>query len=223
MKHLRMICMSIALCDASFAFAAQSSSTILPDNVILCQANAGCFSKTAFGISYKVIRVPRFTVMASLSEESGYERADITILNNSGLPLNLTPDDFRIEVLTPKPRVLSYVSPADLKNVPPPAAIPPLPDENTPAGLSSSPRMIAASNSQNADIDELYTEAKRREILRQAHDKAVAQQPFHAALLAPNEMTSGRVYFEGDKHVRSINLVIPVAGLVFEFPYEIKR
>ena len=223
MKHLRRICLALALSYPTLAVAASSPTAILPDNIVLCQPNSGCFNKTLFGRSYKVLNTPRFLVMVSVSREAGYTRADVSISNNSGLPLNLTPDDFRIEVLSPKPKILSYISPTDLKNIPLSPAIPSLPTENTSAAATSSPRMLVASTPQISSIDELYAGARGREVLQEAYDKAVAQQYLSAASIAPNEIVRGRVYFQRDKHAEEFNIVLPVAGLVFEFPYETNR
>jgi hypothetical protein len=41
----------------------------------------------------------------------------------------------------------------------------------------------------------------------------------------PNEVTSGRVYSERDngKKAERVNVVLPIAGVVFEFPYLMER
>ncbi len=110
---------SAVLGSAAFSFASSIPKSVLPDNIVVCESSAGCVNKTLFGRTYKVITTPRFTVMVSVSQEGVYTRADVSITNNSGLPLSLSPDDFRVEVVTPKPKVLLYVSPADLKDLPP--------------------------------------------------------------------------------------------------------
>jgi hypothetical protein len=224
MKHLRRICLILFLSSTTFVIASNAPTSIVPDNVVLCQSNSGCFNKILFGRSYEVLNTPRFTVMASISREGDYMRADVSIFNSSGLPLNLAPDDFRIEVLSPKARILTYISPADLKNVPPSPAIPSLPDENPGAtATSSTPHMLAVSNTQTPGIEELYAAAKKREALREGYDKAVAQQHLVASSIASGETVRGRVYFERDKHAEAINLVLPIAGLVFDFPFQMKR
>jgi hypothetical protein len=224
MNHPRRICLILFLSSTTFVTASNTPTSIVPDNIVLCQSKSGCFNKILFGRSYEVLSTPRFTVMASISREGEYMRADVSIFNNSRLPLNLAPDDFRIEVVSPKARILTYISPADLKDIPPSPAIPPLPDENTGAtATSSSAHMLAVSSTQTPGIDELYAAAKRREALRESYDKAVAQQHLVASTIAPGETVRGRVYFERDKHAEAINLVLPVAGLVFDFPFQVKR
>jgi hypothetical protein len=222
MKHFRRIFLTLAFSSATFAVAANIPRSILPDNVVICQANAGCFDKTLFGRSYKVLSTSRFTVMVSVSKEGSYTRADISISNNTGLPLNLNPDDFRVEVLSPKFKTLSYVSPADLKHVPSSPAIPPMPPEQIDAAVSYAPRLLAASTMQDSTPDD-YAAIKKREAQQEAYDKAVAQQHLAAVSISPNEVIRGRVYFQRDKHAQLVNLVFPVAGLVFEFPYQMNR
>src|SRR5580698_1356207 len=124
----------------TLTFAASVPKTILPDNVITCQPNANCFGKTLYGRNYRVINTPRFTVMVAISREGAYTRADISIANNTVLPQSLTPEDFRVEVLTPKPKILLYVPPANLVLPPPP---PPPTPARTPAPPPNPPPQAA--------------------------------------------------------------------------------
>ena len=84
MKHFCRICLTLVFSSAIFAAAANIPRSILPDNVLICQANAGCFDKILFGRSYKVLSTPRFTVMVSVSNEGSYTRADISISQQYG-------------------------------------------------------------------------------------------------------------------------------------------
>ena len=221
MVSFQRIVLALFLSSAPFAVAATTPQSIVPDNIILCQANAGCVHKDLLGRSYQVLSTPRFIVMVSVSREGSYTRADVSVSNNTGLPLNLNPDDFRIEELTPKFRVLSYIAPADLKKIAPSPAIPaPLSEEVAAATVSSAPRLIEASATQNGGRDETFAADHKREALQEAYDRAIAQQHLAAVSIAPNEVARGRVYFQRDKHAQAMNLVLPVAGMVFEFPYQ---
>lgn len=227
---------------ATFSFAASVPKTILPDNVVVCEPSAGCVSKTLFGRSYKVIATPRFTVMVSVSQEGGYTRADVSVSNNTDMPLSVSPDDFRVEVVTPKPKVLNYIPPKDL-NLPPanpaPAAAPPAPAPNPglrspgPAHQSfvaSEPEAPASPLSATSDATPQMTEAQmlyaaeEQKIAQQeATDRASAEKHLSATSIPPNEVTRGRVYFERDKKSHLVNVVLPIAGVVFEFPYALKH
>jgi hypothetical protein len=211
----------------TFTFAASVPKTILPDNVITCQPNANCFSKTLYGRNYRVINTPRFTVMVAISREGPYTRADVSIANNTILPQSLTPEDFRVEVLTPKPKILLYVPPSSLKDLhtTPTPAPQPQTTPTPPVGSSFLPQQSSLSftpdPAQVPEVEENESDAKRL-ALQQAADKAASDHPLEATSLPPNEVTRGRVYFESDKHARLVNIVLPIAGLVFEFPYSMR-
>jgi hypothetical protein len=229
MTLLQRLSLVATLSSATLSFAASiPSKTILPDNIILCEPNAACVSKTLFGRNYKVLTTPRFTVMVAISHEGIYTRADVSIINHTDMPLSLTPEDFRVEVLTPKPKVLLYVPPANLVLPPPP--LPPAPAAATQAPhptthndsafvtQSPTPTDTAANPASTSEID-----AAKEKALQEDAEKAATEQHLAATSIPPNEATSGRVYFERDKHAHLVNVVLPIAGLVFEFPYAMKK
>jgi hypothetical protein len=206
---------------ATFSTASDVPKPILPDNVILCAPEAGCTNQTLFGRHYKVLSSSRFTVMVSISQTGPYTRADVSIANNSGYPFNLSPDDFRVEVVTPKPKILLYVAPADLKDLPPQTP-PPAHDIATAAPANPILKTVslseAAPSSRNpTGIDPLYE--KKEAALQEVVEQAAVQKDLAAASISPNEVIRGRVFFKRDKRAREINIVLPIAGAVFEFPY----
>jgi hypothetical protein len=221
MSLLRNLCFLTAVGSATFSFASSVAKSVLPDNVVVCESNTGCVNKTLFGRTYKVITTPRFTVMVSVSREGVYTRADVSITNNSGLPLSLTPDDFRVEVVTPKPKVLLFVPAADLKDLVPSPWLEAAPGN---ASQPAVPHQDAEAKfaKQTPGIDALDTAAKQRAAEQEKTEKAAAEKPLLAASIAPNEVTRGRVYFERDKKAQLVNVMLPIAGLVFQFPYALK-
>ncbi len=218
MKIIQKLSFAATLASATFTFAAGASKdtqkTIQPENVILCEA--ACETRTLNGHNYKVIETPRFTVMVSISHEGSYTRADVSIANHTDMPLAMTPDDFRVEVVTPKPKVLLYVPPASLVLPPPPtaAAAPVAPP------AQPTPAMSAFSAAPPAPESQLSEEEKQK---AEATDKAATDQYLAATSIAPNETGRGRVYFERDRRSHLVNVVLPIAGLVFEFPYAMKK
>jgi hypothetical protein len=248
MTLLQRFSLFCAFGSTTFAIASGIPKAILPDNVVLCASGSGCSNKKLFGRTYKVLETPRFTVMVSVSREGSYTRADVSITNNAGYPLNLSPDDFRLEVPGPKPRVLLYVAPADLKDIAPP---PPVPTAETfidpatpppaasavvtsaPAATDSTqPKLQTVSISttptvestpDTPNIDELYLAAKKKAALQEAIDRATAQKDLAAVSISPNESVRGRVFFERDKKSKEVTVVLPIAGMVFEFPYILER
>jgi hypothetical protein len=207
MTPLRSLPLVSLLSLATVSFAADIPKTILPDNVIRCEPDTGCVSQTLDGRSYKVLATPRFTVMVAISHEGLYTRADINIFNKTDVPLNLSPEDFRVEVVTPKPKVLLYVAPADLKDLPSesPAIAPTVAKEEKPAVL--------------VPIGNQLFSAKKETVAQ----PETPQPHLISTSLAPSRATSGRVYFERDKHAHLVNVVLPIAGVVFEFPYAMKK
>jgi hypothetical protein len=229
MTLLQKLSLAATLGSATFSVASSipkdAQKTILPDNVIRCEPSAGCVNQTLYGRSYKVITTPRFTVMVAISSEGVYTRADVSIANHTDTPLSMTPEDFRVEVLTPKPKVLLYISPAHLVLPPPP--LPPAPAAATAARPATAASFVAQSPALTAaapapavgESDPDAAEAREKE----AADKAAAEQHLTATAIGPNEVTRGRVYFERDKKSHLVNVVLPIAGLVFEFPYAMKH
>jgi hypothetical protein len=204
--------------SAASSFAASIPRTILPDNIVRCEPNAGCVNKMLYGRNYQVITTPRFIVMVSVSREGSYTRADVSVTNNTDMPLNVSPDDFRVEVVTPKPKVLLYVPPQQL-NLPaaqPAAAAAPAPQPAT---------SVSATNpgTQTDGAAKVEDVMEQKAVQQEVADKAASQQNLAATSIPPNEVTRGRVYFESDKKANLVNVVLPIAGVVFEFPYALKR
>jgi hypothetical protein len=162
--------------------------------------------------------------MIAISNEAVYTRADVSIANHTDTPLNMSPEDFRVEVLTPKPKGLLYVPPANVVLPPPPApkaADAPAPRPAVAASFvpQSSALTTPAGAPLTGEADPDAAEAREKE----AADKAAAEHNLTATSIAPNEVTRGRVYFARDKKSNLVNVVLPIAGLVFEFPYAMKH
>jgi hypothetical protein len=219
MTPLQKLSLAATLSFTAVSFAASISKTIQPDNVILCESNAACLTETVNGRSYKVLNTPRFTVMVSVSREGDYTRADISVTNKTDMPLNVTPDDFRVEVVTPKPKVLNYIPPANL-NLPPAQPI------ATSAPHTPLPPVAAGFNAASgsaAPVVEVDDSASQQKSIQESAEKASRDHDLSATSIAPNEAMRGRVFFARDKHAHLVNVVLPIAGVVFEFPYAMKK
>lgn len=235
MTILKSAYVACTLCTTIFAVAADTSKTIVPDNVVSCQS-ASCVNETRYGQTYKVLATSRFTVMVSLADTGDYTRADVSISNNTGLPLSVTPDDFRVEVLGSKPKVLLYVAPSDRKELvvlPPAGAITGAVTGTSTGATTPAPRTVAAAPVAPAPAAAKIpaTEVPTLSPLLSPQELAemtAGQKDLPATLLAPNQVLRGRVYFEGDKRsshdkkAHLVKVVFPLAGEVFEFPYAIK-
>ncbi len=212
--------LAAAIGSTASSFAASIPKTILPDNIVRCEPDAGCVNQTHYGRNYKVMATPRFTVMVSISHEGIYTRADISVTNNTDMPLSVSPEDFRVEVVTPKPKVLLYIPPAEL-NLPqaqPAAAASPVQGVPQASGFLAVAPGVEASLPAKSEDAEVQKAAQR-----EAAEKVASQQHLAATSIPPSEVARGRVYFASDKKAQLVNVVLPIAGVVFEFPYALKR
>jgi hypothetical protein len=231
MTILQKLSLAATIGSATISFAAGASKTpskiIQPDNIIVCETSAACETITIHGRAFKVINTPRLTVMVAVSHEGNYTRADVSITNHTDAPFTMTPDDFRVEVVTPKPKVLLYVPPSNLALPQPPlppaaAPAPKTPGSNSFLTQSPAPPVEADTPTPATPDTDPITEAKQKAAQDDA-DKATSEQNLETTSIAPNQETRGRVYFERDKRAHLVNVVLPIAGSVFEFPYAMKK
>jgi hypothetical protein len=219
--------LALVLAGTSAFSNAAKIPTNLNDNVLTCGTNAQCSNKVMFGGRIRWIETAKFTVMASISKEGAYTRADVSIANHQDYPQAVSPQDFRVEVVSPKPRVLLYIPPPELQNLPaPPAVAEPAPDPAPAAAPARwnelEPALAGAEANKTPTIDELFAQAKREEARKEAEEKAAAQKHLEAAAIPANEVVRGRVYFQKDSRAKQVTVVLPISGVVFEFPYATK-
>jgi hypothetical protein len=182
-------------------------------NVVVCEPNAGCIHHTIFGHDYKILSTDRFTVMVFLSSEGRYTRADVSITNLTPDPINLTPEDFRIQALASRSKVFLYVPPAQLENLPTATRATPNAGTDTP--------LTNPNPNPNPEPTEL--DAQKR-AAQEALELAAATPHLKAITIPPNQAVHGRVYFERDPRAtpQQVNVVLPIAGTIFKFPDVIK-
>jgi hypothetical protein len=229
MTLLRGSLLSVVLAGCSVVSFAAKIPTNLNDNVVRCGQNALCSNKVMFGRNYKVMQTAKFTVMVSISNEAAYTRADVSIENHADYSQNISPQDFRVEVVSPKAKVLLYVPPAQLQNLPvnpvvaaavaPAAAV--VQTAVVEVVLVKAASAVAPATPVTPNIDELYAAAKQAEAEKLAAEKTAALKHLVAAAIPANDVVRGRVYFEKDPKAKQVNVVIPVSGMVFEFPYSL--
>ncbi|HXC95040.1 MAG TPA: hypothetical protein VNU92_05030 [Edaphobacter sp.] len=198
MLPLRTVLMASIVAATPLALAADLSRD---PNVVVCHPHAGCIHHTIFGHDYKVLNTDRFTVMVSLSNEGSYTRADVSITNLTSTPINLSPEEFRIQALS-RAKVFPYVSPSRVENIP------------TPDRMAYIPANTLVSE----------REAARQRDAQEAAELFASAPLLKAITIPPNQAVHGRVYFERDASAafQQINVVLPIAGTVFKFPGFIK-
>ena len=198
---------TIALLSAStLALAATVPS--VESATVTCQDSSTCRSETIDGRLYRVIETPRMVVRVSLSTEGDYTRADVSISNNSVAQLNVLPSEFRMDVISPRPHTLDYVEPASLRS----------------ASLSSvSPTARLTRASRRALRAPLGPQA-----LQPASSSALTLLPpkpqpdLVPTSLLPEGALEGKVFFTRDPRARAVTLVLPLAGAVFAFPFQLQ-
>jgi len=199
----------IAVFGSIFTSATLSLAANLPRNanVVICQPNAGCIHHTIFGHDYKILNTDRFTVMVFLSNEGRYTRADVSITNLTPTPINLSPEDFRIQALASKAKVFLYIPPSQLDSLP------------TPNAAIDAPLANPNLNPESSEF-----EAARQRAVQEALELAAATPHLKAITIPPNQAVHGRVYFERDPRAtpQQVDVVLPIAGTIFKFPDVIK-
>jgi hypothetical protein len=179
-------------------------------NIVICQPNAGCIHHNIFGHDYKMLSTDRFSVLVFLSTEGRYTRADVSITNFTPTPINLSPEDFRIEAINSRSKVFLYVPPSQLEDLP------------TPTRATSNDATAILNPNSNSEISEL--EAARQRAAQEAVELAATTPHLKAIVIPPNQAVHGRVYFERDPSAthQQVNVVLPIADTVFKFPDVIK-
>jgi hypothetical protein len=207
MTPLRKAAFASILSTTTFSLAANLPRNV---NIVICRPNAGCIHHTIFGHDYKMLSTDRFSVMVFLSTEGRYTRADVNITNLTPIPINLSPEDFRIEATTAKSKVFIYVPPSQLENVP------------TPTQATPNDDVLIPNSNSNFEVSEL--EAARQRAAREATELAATTPHLRAIIIPPNQAVHGRVYFERDPSAthQQVNVVLPIADTVFKFPDIIK-
>jgi hypothetical protein len=128
------------------------------------------------------------------------------------IPINLAPEDFRIQALASRSRVFLYVPPSQLEDLP-------TATRATPNAGTDTPLMNPNPNPGPTELD-----AARQRAAQEALELAAATPHLKAITIPPNQAVHGRVYFERDPRPtpQQVNVVLPIAGTVFKFPDVIK-
>ena len=207
MTPLRTALFASIFTSTTLSLAANLPRNTTSYNVVVCQPSARCIHHTIFGHDYKILSTDRLTVMVFLSTEGRYTRADVSITNLTPTPINLSPEDFRIEALTARSKVFLYVPPSQLEDVP-------TPTRATPNAAANAP----VNPPPNSDLSEF--EAARQRAEQEAIELAAATPHLKAIIIPPNQAVQGRVYFERDPSAtqQPVNVVLPIADMVFKFP-----
>lgn len=108
--------LSLFVCSIPCLAFGATLPTSAPSGVVTCHSGATCARQSIDGRSYRILKTPQLVLMVSIGMEHGLTYADVSIVNGSGSKIAISPEDFRLEVLRPTPRVLNYMPPQNLLN-----------------------------------------------------------------------------------------------------------
>lgn len=147
------------------------------------------------------------TVQVSLDDTDWKLRATVAIANHGGQPLHFDPARFTLDELKPRLRALAHENPHELAKVMTHQVYWTNASATAPASLASAPATYKPA---------AFVESSPNYL---AQDMAQTQAPvLTPRTLAPNEKTSGVVWFERDKNPQYLTLRIFVDDYIFEFP-----
>jgi hypothetical protein len=147
------------------------------------------------------------TVQVSLQDTGWKLRANVAIANESAAPIHFDPAGFTLYELKPRLRTLAYQNPKELAKALTHQVYWTKASATAPASATYLNAVYKTSASVPATPNYLAEAAQQ-----------VQSSELRPATFAPNEKSSGAVWFERDKNPQQLNLRIFVGDQIFEFP-----
>jgi hypothetical protein len=242
---MKLFCLALLLVNLSPSFA-QTSSSAAP-KIIVCEESSGCTHQYIDGQKFKILTTDNTVVIVALLMGEHYMRADVSVSNNTQAAIDLLPNQMLLEVVTPKPKPLPFVSPDQIaKSASHRAAWAnalngmggAMATQQTTTQTSSSGTVNSnssdgtytngtynGSSTSTSSTPDYAAQARANERIRE-RNAAVAslqaglmQTSLKANSVMPGQSVRGYVYFEREKHAALLNLTIPIAGTLYEFPF----
>jgi hypothetical protein len=240
---------AIAACNTSLTSAQKPESG--PTKIIICDESSGCTHEYVDGSKYKILTTDQIVLTVSLAGNAKYARVNVMILNKSNTPVDVLPEQFSIEEITPKEKTLSYVPfgkivKSDARRAGWANAI-----NAFGAGMArqQATTQTASTGTVNAtSSDGTYTngtyngtststtsvpdyaaQARAQENIRRrreaiaAESQTLSQTSLKANSVLPNQTVGGFVYFDFNKKVEKVNMLIPINGITYEIPFTMIR
>ncbi|SNS91767.1 hypothetical protein SAMN05421770_10367 [Granulicella rosea] len=191
------VCNSVSAQSVPAAPApAKPKVAIRSGEVIPCRVNLGCTDRTGpDGHHTYILEADGYIVEADFQVDQRFSHADVTIVNNSPNKLQLIPAEFRIDVVQPKYRRLSYLDPKRVEKT------------------SKTSKKVKDLPPPSYFTSDKHTQDKQKEAA------AIPVPPLKPRALGPSERESGRVYFQHPGKATEMSLVLPISGELFEFTY----
>ncbi len=171
-----------------------SAQVIRSGNFITCDVSKDCTQETIDGKRFYVIQAPQMTVKVAIDPDPKYSHIAVSLENRAPYEIHVTPSEFRIEVSEPKFKRLSYIEPEKLH----------LPKVKS-AKSSPAPSKAAVTNSFAASAP--------------STSQVGGPSFLTETVLAPSAATSGEVFFERANGGGASSVLLPIAGVIYEFPF----
>ena len=171
-----------------------ASAQLRSGSFVTCELSRDCTQETVDGRRFYVIQTPQLVVKVAIDADPKYNHIAVQLHNRSSYDIRFSPSDFRIEETQPKFKRLSYIEPGKLH----------LPRVKN--ARRSLPRP-ALGNTFMAEPPQ------------ESGSQPAGPVFLASSTLAPSGNASGEVFFERDKSNGGMTLLLPIAGLIYEFPY----
>jgi hypothetical protein len=249
MNLARLICLiAIATMCASPTCAQQPA--IPSPKTVVCDESVGCTHQYIDGYKYKILTTDKLTLSVSLGANAKYARVSVTVLNKSTAPIDVLPERFSIDETKPKERIFSYVPfekivKSDARRAGWANAI-----NAFGAGMATQQATTQTStngtiNATNSDgtysngtyngtttsttsVPDYAAQAHAQENIRRrregiaAESDSLSKLSLKANSVLPNQTVSGFAFFDFDKKAQNITVVIPIDGITYQIPFQMK-
>jgi hypothetical protein len=248
---MKLSCLALIPCSISFCVKSSVAQIpiLTPPKVVVCEENSGCSHQYIDGQKFKILTTANSVVIVALLMGEHYMRAEVSVSNNAQTSVDLLPDQMLLEVVSPKPKELPFVSPDQIaKSVGHRAAWAnilngmggAMATQQTTTETSSSGTVNSSSSdgvytngtyngssTSTTSIPDYAAQARANERIRERNAavaslrSSLVQTSLKANSVMPGQSVRGYVYFEREKHATSLKLTIPIAGTLYEFPFEL--
>jgi hypothetical protein len=244
MKPIRFIAL---ICGATLCGSTLLAQDQTPKVVLCDESTPTCTHQYIDGKKFKILTADQVVITAYASANTKYARVDLSVLNKTTMPIDVLPQNFSISELTPKERTFAYVPFEKIvksdehragwanalnafgagmatKQVTTDTTSNGTVDLNSSDGTYTNGTYSGTSTSTTS-VPDYAAQAQAQENIRNrnaaiaAESQVMSQAALKANSVMPNQAISGVVYFEFDKKVETLQLILPIGGITYEIPF----
>jgi len=185
------------------------------------------------GQTVEVLVQDNVTVAAMIERAKGHIRVQIGVVNRSGSPVDVVPDSFQLEAVTPRHRLLKYNDPdrvasssrwgaiigaavgQALANAANPEVTLTTPSNGSPGSVATTTVLTDTAARRQAAASAEQTRASGEQ-----HGGAIQGGALRANTVFPRGGIAGWVYFD-DGRADSVILSVKVGGRMYQYPFDI--